>query len=140
MNQLFGLQHRGDRFVPLIPKADDDLNVTCLTQNGQTGLERLNWLQIVFLLNWILFSFEPLSCIQLSGFTSKPVPPILFLFIYVKNTHKKQNSTSNRTNIWADYSYNSNCNPFWDYDILIKLLPQLFIRFFPIHFLYISVQ
>ena len=28
--------------VPLIPKADDDLNVTCLTQNGQTGLERLN--------------------------------------------------------------------------------------------------
>ena len=56
-----------------IRKECDDLNEIYERQNEQTLLGIQIQLHITFLLDCNYVSFEPLSCVQLSGFTSVPV-------------------------------------------------------------------
>ena len=73
-HEALDLQYLGVYNSLTIRKECDDLNGTFEIRNGPIRLGIQSQLRITFLLNCNYVSFEPLSCVQLSGFTSDPSP------------------------------------------------------------------
>ena len=73
-HEILDRQHLGVYSFLTIRKECDDLNEIYERQNEQTLLGIQIQLHITFLLDCNYVSFEPLSCVQLSGFTSWLTP------------------------------------------------------------------
>ena len=76
VHEILGRQHHRVYSSLTIRKECDDLNGVYQRQNEQTLLGRQIQLRITFLLDCNYVSFETLSCVQLSGFTSDQSPDL----------------------------------------------------------------
>ena len=76
VREILGRQHLEVYSFLTIRKECDDLNGIYEKQNEQILLGIQIQLRITFLLDCNYVSFEPLSCVQLSGFTSSESPDL----------------------------------------------------------------